>query len=675
MAWNKQPSSSVRWLLCRMSVLLLASLSLRSFPAEPTDLGRISYSVPGGIYASNLVVALQSPVAGARIRFTLDGTVPSERSETYAEPLQITTSVVIKARAFLTGQASQPTAAVYTLLAENAAGFNSNLPLVIIDTFGQAITREAKAPGSIQILAPTNGRTALTGVPVLNAPARFNLRGHSSLRYPKRSYRVKLLNAQDQPEKASLFEFPKDSDWILYAPYPDKTLMRDVLAYELSNQMGRYAPRTQFVELFVNTAGGPLSHHHYMGVYVLEEKIKRAKERVAIEKLSPEDNSEPSVRGGYIFKKDHLERVDPGPPNLGGFPNMGGPPSMNRDGFPTGPGGFPGDPKGFLPTQGWAGQENYLGGRDRSLGGVGFVSPRGSQFLYVEPKEDEITAAQRRWLAQYIRRLESALYGPDFRDPAKGYAAYLDAASFIDHHLLVEVTKNIDGFRFSTFYHKDRDGKLNAGPIWDWNLSFGAANGKEGYMAEYWYWPQLDDQQYSWYRRLFEDPDFGQQYVDRWGELRTNQFRTAKLLGRIDELAGLLNEAQSRNFKRWRILGRQVWPQYYTGKSYADEVQYLKTWITQRLSWVDRQFLAGPTLTAQELSGGAGAKWSMRSTLGKVYYTLDGSDPRAPGGGVSARAQLYKSAVNTPVDAMMFARVRDGNRWSWPTKSRVQPKP
>jgi hypothetical protein len=303
----------------------------------------------------------------------------------------------------------------------------------------------------------------------------------------------------------------------------------------------------------------------------------------------------------------------------------------------------------------------------------GFASPHGTQFLYVEPKANGITSVQRRWLGQYVRRLEAALYGPEFRDPAKGYAAYLDVDSFIDHHLLVETTKNIDGFRFSTFYYKDRGGKLYAGPIWDWNLSFGAANGKQGYMAEYWYWPQLDNQQYSWYRRLFEDPDFGQKYVDRWGQLRTNQFATAKILARIDELAALLNEAQARNFKRWKILGRQVWPDYYTGKTYAEEVHYMKNWISQRLGWIDRQFLLGPTFSYQAGTAAAPGKLTMRSPIGKIYYTLDGTDPRASGGAAAPGAQVYKAAVKlNPGETIVTARVLEGTRWSWPTQAKLR---
>jgi len=78
---------------------------------------------------------------------------------------------------------------------------------------------------------------------------------------------------------------------------------------------------------------------------------------------------------------------------------------------------------------------------------------------------------------------------PIFRDPTNGYAAFIDVDSFIDHHWLVEATKNVDGFRFSTFYYKDRADKIHMGPIWDWNLAFGNVNGKQGWMPQYWYWP------------------------------------------------------------------------------------------------------------------------------------------------------------------------------------------
>jgi len=119
------------------------------------------------------------------------------------------------------------------------------------------------------------------------------------------------------------------------------------------------------------------------------------------------------------------------------------------------------------------------------------------------------------------------------------------------------MTKNIDGFRFSTFFQKDRGAKLKMQPIWDWNLSFGNANGKQGWMPEYWYWPQLDDSQYLWFRRLFEDPDFGQRYVDRWGELRATVFSLSNILGRIDARVAELPVSAVRRLELARALAQR----------------------------------------------------------------------------------------------------------------------
>jgi len=311
---------------------------------------------------------------------------------------------------------------------------------------------------------------------------------------------------------------------VLYAPYPDKSLLRDVLAYELHAQMGHWAPRTKFVEVFVNHTGTKLSRRDYVGVYVFEERVKRDVNRVNIAKLKPDDNEEPRITGGYIFKKDH---VDQGGGLMGGEGYGAGPVQQNtRLGFPTGPGGFPADPKGFQPAARVT--RTYGSGPSRSsrvtrviTNHLGFASTRlppdssretafrdefdslkdeesfrttrTNEFYFVEPDQDELTPVQKAWLKRHLNEFEAVLYGPDFRDPVKGYRAYIDVDSFIDYHLITDMTKNVDGYRFSVFYHKDRGGMIKADPIWDWNLSFGNANGKQGWMPEYWLWPQLDD--------------------------------------------------------------------------------------------------------------------------------------------------------------------------------------
>jgi hypothetical protein len=706
----------------------LAAGKADSGPNVPTA-KPIQLSPAGGIFVDAVLIHLKSGPSGGVVRFTLDGSEPTVRSEVFPKELKLTSTTLLRARVF---DGAKPGAAVsetYTFIDRSLEKFTSNLPLVIINTFGHEIERENKIPASVRFIDTTNGRSSFTVAPDFDGRGDIALRGNSSLRYLKRSFSLKTRDEAWQSQSVSILGFAKDNDWVLYAPYPDKTLLRDVLAYDLSRQMGRYASRTKFVEVFLNQVGGKMTKRHHMGVYVLEEKIKRGKDRVNIAKLSTNDNAEPNLTGGYIFKKDHWDTQENVTPTVDGRPNGFGGNSGSRYGYPTEAGGFPADPAGFLPPVGGTRRPSRTGrtrdvvqspfrmnedappqlapgeqplerprrdiidpntgeriqinrgpnsrqtvivrdGRvvvmSRDSGSFGgnetFRTPQGNEFFYVEPKPEEITSAQATWLQNHLNEFERALHGPDFKDPVKGYAAYIDVDSFIDHHLLVELTKNIDGFRFSTFFQKDRGGKIKMEPIWDWNLSFGNANGKQGQMAEYWYWPQLDDNQYSYYRRLFEDPDFGQRYVDRWANVRATVFSDSNLMAKIDALVAELGDARVRNFERWPILSRRIWPNTFLGQTYEDEINYLKEFTRRRLAWVDKQFVAAPAV-----SPGKGSI-SFTASAGAIYYTLDGSDPRAPGGKPSAKAQLYSGPVKTPEKGKLFARALHDDRWSPPSK-------
>src|SRR5262249_18455772 len=104
--------------------------------ADSTSL-TVLFATPGGIYTSNLLVALSSKPTSAKIHYTTDGSEPTERSPSYSEPLKVTDSAVIKARAFHSGRSSPIACETYILAEENLANFSSNLPLVIVTTFGQ----------------------------------------------------------------------------------------------------------------------------------------------------------------------------------------------------------------------------------------------------------------------------------------------------------------------------------------------------------------------------------------------------------------------------------------------------------------------------------------------------------------------------------------------------------
>ena len=820
----------------RLAALLVPLLGLAgNITAAPP--ASVVIAPPGGLFTTHLTVTLTA--AAPLIRFTLDGSTPTTNSPRYSTPLVLTNDTLLKARAFNNAEAGEVAAGAFTLADTNVLDFSSSLPLVVIQTFAHSILAPSNPPAWLQVISPgTNLRTTLMLTNGFAGLANIKPRGFSSLRQPKKSLAVETLSPSGDKHAVPLLGMPADSDWILYAPYSDKTLLRDVLAYELSNQLGHYASRTRLVEVFLNDSTNRLARGHYVGVYVLEEKIKIAPARVALHKLPAADAPGADLSGGYIFKKDHLEKagVDlppKGPAHSKAAPLIGW--------FPTGPGGFPGAAGGFLPplpppafadaqsivtnalpltnhlaatnvivpapsvtvvrtnslvvtngfvsltnsavatnlvvatnfpvitnvvvtsrtvvatnpvvaAQSVAGTNtlattnlidavtvvinttvavqtsttwrtnfvvttntvpltnwvavtntlvvtnpvvvttvtvtalpvlgtNYflvtnhytLDGAEPPPGtlrlvasGEGFVTTHDNAFFFVEPKPAKITDAQRAWLTNYLNRFEAALYGPAFRHPTNGYAAFIDVDSFIDHHLFVEATKNVDGFRFSTYFTKDRDGKIKMEPVWDWNLSFGNAQGKQGYMTDHWYWPQLHDQQYAWFRRLFEDPDFGQRYVDRWATWRTNVFSNSNVLTRVDRLVATLQEPAARNFERWPILAVLVGPEYFAGKDYPAEIHYLKDWTTNRFAWIDAQFVP-PPVPIRVVGGSNNTEVvSFAAAAGQVYFTTDGSDPRLPGGAVSVMAHEYQAPMPVASPLSIVARTRRTNGWSSP---------
>jgi len=541
----------------------------------------VQFSTDSGIYNKPFSVTLATETEDTVIYYTLDGSEPYElgsrfrKGTVYRGPISISRTTYLRAVAIKTGWKPSNTAMqAYIFIDMSASDFSSNLPIAVIDTAGRSISQTTQTLSFASFFeTPTRGRAKITDAPVFAGRAGINIRGKSSAGFAKHQYHFETWDEYDQDKDVSILGFPAESDWILQGPYSDKSLMRNFLTYRWSNALGRYAVRTRFIEVFLNTDGGGLSSSDYVGVYIFMEKIKRGADRVDIAELQPSDNAEPQISGGYIFKKDKLD---------------GGEPTFNTS--------------------------------------------RGLSLIYVEPKPEDITDAQKDWIKNYLNQFEAALYGSNFMDPENGYAKYIDVGSFIDVHILVELTKNIDGFRLSTYMHKDRGGKLIMGPVWDYNLSLGNANYLQGWIPTGWYYPQLSDGDYPWWRRLFEDPAFQLRYADRWFELRKSRFSTVRLLTEVDQTAALLDEAQARNFDRWRILGSYVWPNWFIAGTYAEEINWMKGWLEQRLDWMDSQIAyefaaAPPGFSPQDGQSDQPFELVMTAPSGQIYYTLDGTDP------------------------------------------------
>jgi len=419
----------------------------------------------------------------------------------------------------------------------------TDLPAVVIDPLGRPITDQERIPMEFHIAwDPDGGLNVPLGSPADYAgPAGINIRGNSSKTFPKKSWRIEIWDEQGNDRNVSLLGMPREDDWILYGPWMDRSLLRNVVGYDLARAMGQYAPRTRFVEVWLKEHGVDVRAEDYHGVYVLAENVKRDNQRVDIARLFPEDTDPELITGGYILEMvNDQDQQDPGAlllPAAGGY---------------------------FLDIR--------------------------------EPKPDRINQVQLDYVAGYMADFEAVLFGPDFADPDTGYAQYIDVDSFVDHILLQDFFRNRDAFRASAFMHKDRGGKLVMGPIWDLNIiwgyfSFAGFDQPEGWFLQE---PNPNLGHSPWTDRLFQDPAFVERYIARWRELRQGVLATPDIFQRIDRHAEELQTAQARNFLRWPSLGITLFPDIrflmFTGPhptSWEGEIDFMKDWLARRATWMD----------------------------------------------------------------------------------------
>ncbi len=611
-----------------------------------TPPSQVDFSVTSQAFTETLQVALSIADPGAVIRYTTDGSLPNKTSNTYLGPLSLSGSTLIRARAFLPSSLPGPSRSEgYMKIAAGDADFSSDLPIVLLSTFGKGgppsttVTTRKDTFMLIYEPDPATGRASFTGTPTVATRGGFRRRGSSSANFPKYGMSFESWDENGDDQDITPFGFSPEADWILNTRYTfDLSLMRNPFLYDLSNQIGRWAVKTQFVELFNDVSGTEVAGNDYFGVYTFMEKIEGDSGRLDLSKLDPWENSAEEVTGGYIFKND---RPDPGEPTFS------------------------------------------VSGFQRAM-------------VHVAPDGLDITSTQKTYLTNETNELTVALRASDGIHPTTGihFSDYLDVDSFIDHFWLNLLAMDPDWGRLSQFFHKDRGGKIIAGPLWDYDRTMGSRDSRDDNPSR-WEAPTSDtsfawfDREYEWFGLLFgfttaDDqvmnmsnpqlrsgrPDVFQKVIDRWYELRQDEFSEANLHAIVDSMAGQLNEAQNRNFTRWTALN----PGSVTGQNFASagtsgwsrEVSHLKGWLTTRSDWIDDQFFSPPSFSQNGGEVTENFSLSISAGNGSVYYTTDGSDPRADGGAPSASAVMSSNAILTETTSVM-ARSYDGQQWSAPS--------
>jgi len=434
-------------------------------------------------------------------------------------------------------------------------GFTStNLPLVVVNTNGKTIIDASKITATMKIISNGTGSLNKSTDPgnIYSGNIGIEIRGAYSASLPQKPYGFETRDASGANLNVSLLGMPEENDWILLANYNDKTFMRNVLAFELFRKMGHYAPRTQLVEVIVN--------NEYLGVYILTEKIKQDKGRVDIAKLTDQDISGDNLSGGYIFKIDY-----------------------------------------YNSSNSW--QSNYRP-TDHPEKVVNYV--------YSDPDETKLVLPQKNYIKTAVNSFESVLYSSMFKEVTTGYPAWIDVNSFIDYFIVSEVSRNVDGFKKSCYFFKDKDSKgglIHAGPVWDfdwawkniWDCTPFQATDGSGWsykINDCDIWPNSN----GWTVRLLQDENFANKLNDRYFELRKSFLSTEYLNSFIDSVQNIAKDAQPRHYTKWPILSASVGAPEVDSQpgTYAGQVTKFKNWIQTRLTWLDGHMLGKSTITATD---------------------------------------------------------------------------
>ena len=615
----------------------------------------VSFSRPSGDFITPFNLILTTTSTNAVIRYTIGTNIPTSSNAIYAGPIAISNTLQIRARAFPTVAGQLPgdiQTGNYFLLDTNtsyygftASSFNSKLPIVVFHNYGGGAV-PAGDPSQFMIMEvfdTTNalGRSSLTNAPDLVVKGAFHRRGQATINNPKSNFRVETQDEYGSDLNVPLLGYPDDNDWIFYGiDQFDKVLMHNPLTLGLYRDMGHYSSRARYVEVYLKDdagAPGPITAADYNGLYVLEEKIKIGKNRVDIDQLEPENSTEPSVTGGYLVS---IDKSNPGNP----------------------------------------------------------MNVAGASIWNLNPDYYTITAPQQKYISNYFNNFYATLTPANWTNATgtNHYSWYMDMPSWIDYHLHQTLVFNADMLRISAYFYKTRDGampgKIVQGPLWDFDRAFADSSDARGFNPRLWrsvtgdagtdpfnYALNLSNGSLlfsnPWYSKLFTDPDFWQKWIDRYQELRRGIYSLTNLMAKIDYWGNQAMEAAPRDAARWSSpppgqpgpedtaprSGSQsadgltyVFP---TPGTYQGEINFVKYWFSNRVDFMDGNFLAPPTLSRAggQITPGFNLTITPAAEAGSsVFYTLDGSDPRLPGGAISPTA----TSNNGPVTILIANNAR-----------------
>ncbi len=407
---------------------------------------------------------------------------------------------------------------------------SSNLPIVKIDTQGQSIQNEPKIMAKMSIINNDQGlRNSISDVPTdYDGWIGIEMRGNATQSFDVVQGKWSY-SLETRHEDGS-----NNNVTLLDMPKDNDWILsaafidKTLMRDAIAYQMSRSIGRWAPRVRHVEL----VLNGKYEGVYLLLEKIKPGKNRLNIAKIDTDDIAGDSLTGGYIWD---IQQADP---------------------------------------------------TDVVFGNNG--NPRVLKY----PKPDKVQPEQLAYIRQVNDDLQALVDHSCFNNQSRGYTQYIDVSSFIDELIVQEATKNSDAYGWSGFFHKDRMGKICAGPVWDFDQAMANSTYNDGDLIAQWMVEDFDDSMPRIWLKLWQDKTFKEEVADAWLNYRSGPLRTDQVFAFIDSVADYLNEAQQRNFQRWPILGVEIWRSIAGVEdrdTYQKEVDFMKQYLDEHLAWMDSE--------------------------------------------------------------------------------------
>lgn len=420
--------------------------------------------------------------------------------------------------------------------------FTSHLPLIVIDTGEQQpklgvvwdnnkgyyipTGEDPYAYGEIFVINNSDGVNQPGDKAETHSLCKLKLRGNSSGNYDKKQYLIKLLDEDGRSERKNILEMGSDNEWILNVSFIDKSLLRNYLAYTAADEVMPYSPDVRFCEVLWKVG----DVYCYEGVYMMMESVKVGKHRVDLPQYTDNGTITPA-----LLRRDRY--------NVNGL---------------------------ML--------DNYATQNELTPG-----------YLDIEyPDKDVITEKGIHNITEQVNRFERALYA-DSWDEFIAYRQYINMDSFVDYFILNEFFMNYDAGHNSTYLYMDYSGKINMGPVWDFDQAMDN-NATQSAI--------LDTTAFHsapWFDRMLQDPIFTDRIIKRYAELRTSILSDESIEEYVRATTAYLGKAIERDWARWGYYykdGNYLKPDPFDGKerntfTYEQEVERILNVLSVHGAWMD----------------------------------------------------------------------------------------